>query len=124
MKPKRQQVKPGSTRWYRIIDGVIERTTLKPEVVQSDPSWTRGMGPCDRELANEITSQLFKGKQKPPQQREKMRIAKLGKEKSSDHRLAMSQAHILRSREIHKIMSELGCNWNQGCHEYRRRNPR
>jgi hypothetical protein len=110
-----QRIKRGTTRWFRIVDGVIQRRTVKPGE-QPPPNYQRGMGFTHNEEHRQQTSSRFRGQPKTPQQLERMRQAKLGVEKSPEHRLAMSEAHKARHRLVHAIMEECAVTWNEACH--------
>jgi hypothetical protein len=111
----------GTTRWYRIVDGEVERCHRRPDEIL-DSSWQRGLGPIDNAHCAAISSSTLKGIPKSPIQRERMRAAKLGITKSPEHRQAMSQAHINRHKQIHRLMSEHGIKWSDACQLYKQNN--
>jgi hypothetical protein len=113
-----QRIKKGSTRWYSIEDGAVVRHVVKPGD-QPQPHWLRGMGPCDRTYADYLTSQRFSGVPKSPEQKRKMRDAKLGVTKSDQHRRNMSEAHKERYRNIRAVADTNGCSWREACRIYR-----
>ena len=79
-----------------------------PEPIKEDcyTPWMQGNGPFSEEgLKNirEKNSKTHKGVPKSPEQKEKMRLAKLGVPKTLEHRAAMSAAHMGRPKsEAHK----------------------
>jgi hypothetical protein len=109
---KQRRSLKGTTRWYRIVDGEVERCSIHPHETL-DPSWQRGLGPIDNVFANYLTKQRFAGRPKTPQQLERMRQAKLGVPKSEEHRRNMSAAHFKRAEETREIMRELGIKWSE-----------
>jgi hypothetical protein len=113
-----ERIKKGTTRWYTIEDGVVVRHTVKPGD-QPQPHWVRGLGPCDRTYADYLTGERFRGVPKPPEQKQKMREAKLGVAKSTQHRTNMSEAHKERHRHIRAVADAHHCSWREACRIYR-----
>lgn len=104
--------KKGFKRYWRMVDGAIERTTSYVDL----PDWEKGIGPIDPQLYEERKERLgriHRGKPKSESQREKMRDAKVGVGKSQEHRAAMSAAHILRSMTLKQIQEEHDCSWKE-----------
>lgn len=94
------------TRWHRFDNNGTK--TIKRFELTDNPSliveegytqWKRGTGPLNEEQYNNVANavrRLNKGIPKSPEQREKMRLAKLGKPKSEEHRKNMSKAWEIR----------------------------
>ena len=59
----------------------------------------------------ECIAQSVRGIPKSPEQKQKMREAKLDVPKSNDHRDAMRRAHLLRHHVIGHIMEAEGCDY-------------
>lgn len=114
---KKPSQKLNSRRFYREVDGRIERTIALEGEPDPDMSqgWVRGLGPIHTQESREKSSLRFRGVPKTPQQLELMRKAKLGVPKSPEHRAAMSQAHRDRTEKLHKIMAEHGVRWGVAC---------
>lgn len=93
-------------RWYRYDDNgkrTIKRfpinTTPHPLKEDGYTEWQIGHGPMTEEQYNNrvnIITELFTGKPKSIEQKAKMRVAKLDKPKSDEHRDNMSTAAIER----------------------------
>ena len=90
-------------RWYCYKDGVKVGkrcpTDQIPDQLPEHTPWIRGTGPFTEEARNNITMAMravFGGVPKSPEQKEKMRQAKLGVPKSQAHREAMSRSQQLR----------------------------
>lgn len=94
------------SRWHRFDNnGVkhIKRFELneKPNPI-SEPGytdWHRGTGPHSEQALTNLrvaVQKACKGVPKTPEQKEKMRIAKLGKPKSEQHKLNMRLGHQRR----------------------------
>lgn len=114
---KKPSQKLNSRRFYRHVDGRIERCVALEGQPDPDMSqgWIRGLGPIHSEENRVKSSLRFRGVPKTPQQLELMRQAKLGVPKSPEHRAAMSQAHRDRTQKLHKIMAEHGVRWGVAC---------
>ena len=94
------------TRWHRFDDKgnkYIKRFELneQPEIMIEEgyTEWKRGTGPLTGEQYENVSNAVraaSKGKPKTPEQKEKMRLAKLGVPKSEDHKKALSKAWEIR----------------------------
>lgn len=94
------------TRWHRFDDNgtkYIKRFELNdhPETIVEEgyTVWRRGTGPLGEEQYNNVANAVrafSKGVPKTPEQKEKMRQAKLGKPKSEEHKKALSKAWEIR----------------------------
>lgn len=94
------------TRWHRFDSNgakYIKRFELNdnPESIVEEgyTQWKRGTGPLGEEQYKNVSDavrRLNKGIPKSPEQREKMRLAKLGKPKSEEHKKNMSKAWEIR----------------------------
>ena len=89
-------------RWYHIDPQTGKKVIRSFDVVVNpgDP-WLPGMGPHSPEAyakTVEYNRKHFKGKPKPPEQREKMRQAKLGKRFTPEHCERLTEAHEQRRK--------------------------
>ncbi len=92
-------------RWHRYnAQGEKEQRCFPigatPPHEQGYTAWTPGTGaPTEQALRNtrEAVSRAHKGVPKSPEQRAKMRLAKLGKPKTLEHRRNMSEAQLRRA---------------------------
>jgi hypothetical protein len=87
-------------RWHRYIDGT--------KIIKNFPTneipigWTRGTGPFDTETLNKLCAMnqnLWKGVPKSTEQKQKMRLAKLGKPKSDSHKQNLKKAWETRKNQ-------------------------
>lgn len=106
------------SRWHRYDTvgtkyikkfGIDEVPT--PIVEEGYSEWRRGTGPLEPEHYNNVANAVrafSKGVPKSPEQREKMRLAKLGKPKSLEHRNNMSATwQRKRTERYTKAMKQL-----------------
>lgn len=94
------------TRWHRFdSNGTkhikrFELTDHPDRIVEEGyTQWKRGTGPLGEEQYNNVANAVrafSKGVPKSPEQKEKMRLAKLGKPKSEEHKQNMSKAWEIR----------------------------
>lgn len=66
-----------------------------PQNLPGHTEWVKGAGPHPPETKAKLTAilkSLFAGVPKPPEQKQKMRMAKLGVPKTLEHRKHMSEA--------------------------------
>jgi len=94
------------SRWHRFdSNGVkhIKRFGIEeiptPLQEQGYTQWTRGTGPHSPEALHNLriaVQRACKGVPKSPEQKEKMRIAKLGVPKTEQHKLNMKLSHQRR----------------------------
>ena len=92
-------------RYYKVIDGTTHRTIGQQP---PDDTWSRGIGPIpDESEKRRIAgiSAAHKGVPKTEIQRERMRLAKLDKPKSSTQKLAMSATHKLNAQLVRELRS-------------------
>lgn len=116
------------TRWHRFDSNgakYIKRFELndRPDTIVEEgfTVWKRGTGPLGEEQYNNVANAVrafSKGVPKTPEQKEKMRKAKLGKPKSEEHKRALSKAWELRrltpmSDQQKKLISETKKKQNQ-----------
>ena len=87
-------------RWYHIDPDSGKKVIRSFDVgVNPGDPWLPGMGPHTPEAyakTVENNRKHFLGKPKPPEQREKMRQAKLGKRFTEEHCERLTQAHEQR----------------------------
>ena len=105
------------SRWHRFDDkGVkyIKRFEIneKPNPISETgyTDWHRGTGPHSEQALNNLriaVQKACKGIPKSPEQKEKMRQAKLGKPKTEQHKLNMKLGHQ-RRRENAKTTKNTG----------------
>lgn len=103
------------SRWHRFDSNNVKQIkryaideTPHPLVEDNYSAWTRGTGPLAGQQYDNVASHCvntFKGKPKPPEQKAKMRDAKLGKPKTEEHKHNMSIAQCKRS-SIGKPLTE------------------
>lgn len=77
--------------------------------------WRRGTGPLSPEHYNNVANavrKFSKGVPKSKQQKEKMRLAKLGKPKSPEHRENMRQAWARKRNEKPEMYRKIFENFN------------
>jgi hypothetical protein len=98
-------------RFYKVIDGITHRTSGQEP---PDETWSRGIGPISADAEKrrfDGISAAHTGVPKTETQKEKMRLAKLDKPKTSTQKLAMSETHKLNAqlvRELRSTRPELG----------------
>jgi len=98
-------------RYYKVIDGVTHRTSGQEP---PDDSWSRGIGPISADAEKrrfDGISAAHRGVPKTEIQKERMRVAKLDKPKTSTQKLAMSETHKQNAqlvRELRAYRPELG----------------
>lgn len=90
------------SRWHRYDDEGVKHIKKfgsdeipKPLIEQGYTEWRRGTGPMSPEQYENVTTAVKKaciGIPKTPEQKHKMRLAKLGVPKSVEHRKNMSLA--------------------------------
>lgn len=105
--------KSGYKRYWRMVDGVVERTTSY-ETMGDD--WLPGIGPIDPEVRSKWVATLsatHAGKPKGETQKERMRKAKLGVEKSPEHKASMSATHKARWAKIRQLKEDTGVTFKE-----------
>jgi len=100
-------MKTGSTRYYSVnSDGTHNRYVCAPGEIP-EAHWIRGFPPRTEEYTKhfaELMNRVHSGKPKSEEQREKMRLRKLGVPKSEEHKTAMSITHQQRIPRIELVM--------------------
>lgn len=99
------------TRWHRFDEAGtkfikrFEIDEVPPKSEEGFTEWTRGTGPLTEEHYNNVANAVRKvtaGIPKSEEQKEKMRLAKLGVPKSDAHRKAMADAWVKRRQNTYR----------------------
>jgi hypothetical protein len=111
-------MKGTTSRWHRFdAQGNKQQKVFKIDEIP-DPlkepcftEWRRGNGPFSDEALAKLrvsNSQVHGGKPKSPEQKAKMRAAKLGVPKTLEHRAAMSAAQMGRKKSEAQRQAMIG----------------
>jgi hypothetical protein len=82
---------PGSTFWYRLVDGEYETVRCNPGTTPDGTDWIHGQRPKS-DAEKKQASEIHLGRVMSPEWRAKMSAASKGKKKSPEHVAAMVKA--------------------------------
>ena len=96
----------GYGRYWRMVGDTVERLS---SFETPDDSWTRGIGPIDKDVylgRIKSLSDAHIGIPKTQSHRERMSEAKVGVAKSDSHKASMSESQIRIAQRAKEIMSQ------------------
>lgn len=107
-------MKQGYTRWWRNIDGKLERRSTY-DGAPPGPGWQQGFPLSEqaREQRRLLLSSIRRGVVTSEATKELMRQAKLGTRQSPEHRQARSLAAKVYAERVHVLMEQQGISWNE-----------